>query len=93
MRSGTSVTEREFFKDRFSRSEVMALLRGQSPRDVFSFKSPTFKARGLDPDTLTDDQLVGLLVDEPRFFRRPVAVVNGRLIAGASARVLADIIG
>ena len=71
----------------------MALLGGQSPRDVFSFRSPTFKASGLDPDALTGDQLIDLLVDEPRYFRRPVAVVDGRLVAGASERVLADMIG
>ncbi len=84
---------REFFKDPLSRNEIAALLVGRSPRDVFSFRSPTFKASGLEPEALTDDQLIDLLAGEPRYFRRPMALIDGRLVAGASERVLAGMFG
>lgn len=33
--------------------------------------------------------MLELLVEEPRYWRRPVAVIDGKLIAGANAKTLA----
>ncbi|MCE2469418.1 MAG: hypothetical protein J4F32_02660 [Dehalococcoidia bacterium] len=66
------------------------MLAGGSPRDLFNFKSQTFKASGMDAEALSDDDLLDLLAQEPRYFRRPVAIVNGRLIPGAVEKVLAE---
>ncbi len=37
--------------------------------------------------------MLALLVEEPRYWKRPVAVIDGRLIAGANARILAAELG
>ena len=84
------MSEREFFKQPLSKQETLDLLAGESPRALFNFKSQTFKASGLDADALSDDDLLDLLAQEPRYFKRPVAVVNGRLIPGAVEKVLAE---
>ena len=34
--------ERDFFKERLSESEIMALIDGRDPADFFSFASPSF---------------------------------------------------
>ena len=60
---------------------------------MFNFKSVAFKKRGLDPDTLTDDRLFELLLEEPRYFRRPVVVIDGRLMPGTNAKKLAEELG
>ncbi len=60
---------------------------------MFNFKSVAFKKSGLDPDALSDDQLFGLLVEEPRYFRRPLVVIDGRLMAGTNATKLGAELG
>ena len=37
--------------------------------------------------------MLDLLVDEPRYWKRPVAVIDGRIIAGANAKTLAAELG
>ncbi len=37
--------------------------------------------------------MLDLLAEEPRYWKRPVAVVDGRLIAGANAKTLAAALG
>ena len=37
--------------------------------------------------------MLDLLVDEPRYWKRPVAVINGRIVAGANAKTLAAELG
>lgn len=60
---------------------------------MFNFKSVAFKKSGLDPDALTDDRLFELLVEEPRYFRRPLVVIDGRLMAGTNAAKLGAELG
>ena len=55
---------------------------------MFNFKSVAFKKSGLDPDTLTDDRLFEFLLEEPRYVRRPVVVIDGRLMPGTNAKKL-----
>lgn len=74
--------ERDFFKDRFTKDELISLIAGTPTRDVFSFKSPSFRRLGLEPDDLSDSQLLDLMADEPRFIRRPLVVAGGKLIIG-----------
>lgn len=51
-------------------------------RDFFSFKSPSFRKLGLDLDSLTDEQMLTMMLDEPRLIRRPILVVGDRVIVG-----------
>lgn len=85
--------ERDFFKERLSESEIMALIDGRDPADFFSFASPSFKATGLHRDELSNEQLVTLMAEEPRYIRRPIAVVDGNPIPGASVKVLEGVFG
>ena len=79
---GIEVQERDFFKAPFSEYELRALLGDVPPSDVFSWRSPSVKKLGLDKDALTDDDLVRLMVEEPRLVRRPLLEVGGRLVVG-----------
>jgi len=69
------------------------LLGDESPRTIFNFKSTTFKKTGIDETSLSDADLLGLLSEEPRFFRRPIAVVGGRIFAGTNAKKLGEELG
>ena len=43
---------------------------------------------GLDPDSLNDDELVRLMLQEPRLIRRPLTEIGDRLVAGGSEKEL-----
>ena len=82
--------ERDFFKDPFSEDEIRGLLKGLSPVDVFSWRSPSFKALGLVADSLNEDDLFRLMLQEPRLIRRPLIQVGDKLFIGASDKGLED---
>ena len=61
---------------------------GRAASDVFSWKSPSFKALGLDPAGLSDDDLVRLMLQEPRLIRRPMVSIGDDLVIGANQKSL-----
>lgn len=64
------------------------MLKTLKPSDIFSWRSPSFKALGIDADQLSEDDLLRLMLEEPRLIRRPLAVVDGQLIVGADRKTL-----
>ena len=92
-RKGVAIEEKDFFKDRFSEPELRGVLRGRSPRDVFSWRSPSFKALGLDPSGISEDEMVRLMLEQPRLIRRPMVEVGDELIIGADQKALDRVLG
>ena len=93
MREGVELEERDFFKDPLSEEELRALLRGEQVSDVFSWNSPSFKKLGLDKDTLDDDRLIAMMLEEPRLIRRPLVLVDGSLVQGRNKAGLSRALG
>ncbi len=58
--------------------------------ELFSWASPSFKALGLDRDKLTDDDLVRLMLKEPRLIKRPITRIGDRFIVGGNPKQLAE---
>ncbi len=56
--------------------------------EVFSWRSPSFKAMGLDQGSLSQDDLIRLMLEEPRLVRRPIVKMGGRLVVGATPKSL-----
>jgi len=69
------------------------LLGGESPSALFNLRSVTFRKSGIDPESLTEERMLELLVEEPRYWKRPVAVVEGKVMAGAKAKQLGAALG
>jgi len=80
--------DRDFFKEPFTREEIKALLQDKPASDMFSFKSPSFKALELDQAKLKDNDLINLMLKEPRLIRRPVVKISTDVYFGADAKVL-----
>lgn len=68
------------------------LLQGKSASDMFSFKSPSFKALGLDQAKLSDNDLINLMLKEPRLIRRPIAKIGKNVYFGADSKVLGEVL-
>ena len=84
--------ERDFFQVRFSKEELRHLLGDRSPSEVFSWNSPSFKKLskklGLNREDMDDGQLIRLMVEEPRFIRRPLIQVGNDLVVGTDKRAM-----
>ena len=87
-RAGAEITERDFFARPFSEGDLRALLGDVPPRDVLARRSPSVRRLGIDPDGFDDDELVRLMVHEPRLIRRPLLVVDGKLVVGPNGKAV-----
>ncbi len=92
--SGTDYVYRDYFRQRFSREELEAVLRqaGLTPRDVLSKRSKVYRARSAEIDALTDDQLLSLMLEEPTLLRRPIVIGGDEVVVGHNATKLAELI-
>ena len=87
------LNERDFFKDGFTEAELRELLGDTAPADVFSWRSPSARKLGLDRETVSSDELISLMIGEPRLIRRPLIRVDGRLVVGTDKRAMAEAFG
>ncbi|MCI0770535.1 MAG: hypothetical protein J4N94_01510 [Chloroflexi bacterium] len=88
---GVELDERDFFRDRFTESELRQLLGDTPASDVFSYRSPSVKKMGLATDGLTEDELIKLMLEEPRLIRRPLIKVGSRLLVGTDKKAMAEV--
>ena len=80
--------ERDFFKDTFAEGEIRELARGAGVSDLFARRSPSLKRLGLADRDLSEDEMVALMLQEPRLVRRPLVRLGGRLLIGASVKAV-----
>lgn len=86
--------KREYFKDRFTKDELAALLRdaGLSVSDVLSRRSRVYQERNLAESDLSDDEILDLMVEEPTLLRRPIVIGEDRVVVGHNEQELRDLI-
>ena len=86
------INERDFFKKPFTQIDIRDLLKGKPASEMFNFRSPSFSKLVLDRDKLTDDNLIELMLKEPRLVRRPVVRIEGNVYFGADVKTLQAIL-
>jgi len=59
---------------------------------MFNFRSPSFKALGLQQDNLSEKELIDLMLKEPRLVRRPVVRIDDKVYFGADKSVLENLV-
>jgi len=82
LQKGLEVSERDFFKDTLSETEVRELASFAGAGNIFARCSPSLKKLGLADKDLSDDEMIELMLQEPKLVRRPLLRVGGRLIVG-----------
>ena len=88
--AGFELVERDFFKDTFSRDELIEIIGSRNPEEFFSFRSPSFKKLGVEREDLKDDELIDLMLQEPRLIRRPLISGRGMLFVGTDKKMLRE---
>jgi arsenate reductase-like glutaredoxin family protein len=92
LQKGLEVSERDFFKDTLSETEIRELASIAGTENIFARRSPSLKKLGLADNELSDDEMVNLMLQEPKLVRRPLLKVGGKLmVGGGSAAVEAAI--
>ena len=86
-RTGAEVEYRDFFDDPFSENELKQLLGERPPSDYFSWNSPSRRKLGIDRDNTSEDELIALMLQEPRLIRRPLIEIDGELLPPISGSV------
>ena len=82
MQNGLEVTDRDFFKETFSESEIRELAAMAGTENIFARRSPSLKKLSLVDKELSDDEMVNLMLQEPKSVRRPLIKVGGKLMVG-----------
>ena len=82
LQKGLEVKDRDFFKDTLSESEVRELAAMVGTENIFARRSPSLKKLGLADKELSDDEMVNLMLQEPKLVRRPLLKVGGKLMVG-----------
>ena len=89
---GIQVEERDFFANPLTRKELSDLIDTIGIENLFSWRSPSAKPYRDHRDTVTDDELIDAMLDEPRLIRRPIVISPGSdPIVGFNADAYADL--
>ena len=91
VREGIELEEHELRAEPLGESEIRSLLRGKPASLLYSRRGRQNKVLGIDPDKLTDDELIALMAKEPALIRRPTFVVDGELIPQPNRAQLEEI--
>lgn len=89
--AGISFKARDIFKKPLDADELRGLLARSSLDQLFSWRSPTARARRLHAGALTEDDAIALMAAEPRLIRRPLLLAGDRLIVGADREAIASL--
>ena len=82
LQKGLEVSDRDFFKDTLSEAEVRELASMVGVGNIFARRSPSLKKLGLADKDLSDDEMIKLMLQEPKLVRRPLLKVGNRLMVG-----------
>lgn len=92
MQSGAVVSERDFFKETLTEEEIRDMAALVGIEQMFARRSPSLKQMGLADKELSEDEIVRLMLQEPKLVRRPLMRVGDKLmVGGAPAAVQAAI--
>lgn len=92
MQNDFELTERDYFKEPLSEAEIreMAALAGID--QIFARRSPSLKQMGLANQDLSEDEMINLMLQEPKLVRRPLIRVGDQVFAGGSGSVLDSVV-
>jgi len=88
LQNGVQLEERDYFKDPFSALEILELAQSDSISAMFARRSPSLKKLGLADEELSDEEMVSLMLQEPRLVRRPLVLMDGKLLVGANIKAV-----
>ncbi len=91
--SGHILDTRSIISENWSKTELKKYFSGLCISEWFNRSAPQVKSGELNPDMITEDVALALMLENPLLIRRPLLQVNGQYIAGFNAEVIDAWIG
>lgn len=85
--------ERDYAKQPLGEAELKDLFKAADPRDYINPKSPAFKKMNLKGKTITPEQALKLMAQEPNLIKRPLTIAGRKIIAGFDRDQLLKVFG
>ena len=82
--------ERDIFLNPLNETDISELFGNGSASKIFSNRSPSVKKMGINPDSLTEVEMIRLMSQEPRLIKRPIVVLDGVIFAGINENSLKE---
>jgi len=84
----------EYLKTPPSKSEFKHILKmlQLKPRDLLRKKEPEYKEQGLDNASLTDEQIIDIMLAHPKLIERPIVVKNDKAALGRPPESVLEIL-
>ena len=92
MQNDVEIQERDYFKETLSEEEVREMAAMAGIDQIFAKRSPSLKNMGLAGQELSEDEMVRLMLQEPKLVRRPMMRVGDRIFVGGGAAVLDSVV-
>ena len=89
LQNNVQLEERDYFKDPFSEAELRDLAAEVGTLEMFARRSPSLKNMGLAGKDLSEEEMLGLMMQEPRLIRRPIVRIGGNMVVGANLKAVA----
>jgi arsenate reductase (glutaredoxin) len=92
--SGQPFEAVNYYDKPFTKDQLKALLTkaGLTPADVLRTKEDVFKALGLAKKTLSDDELVDLMIKHPDLIQRPIVEKGDRALLARPAETVKQLL-
>ena len=91
--AGLEVEKHNLLETSFSTAELKTYFDGMQRQQWINKTAPRIKNGDLDPDSLSDEQLLQALCDDPILIRRPLMRFNGKRYCGFDWDLLCKDIG
>ena len=88
LQNGAEIEERDYFKEPFTEAELASLAGEIGAGQMFAKRSPSLKKMGLAGKEMSDDEMLALMLQEPRLVRRPIIRLRGRFLVGANLKAV-----
>ena len=88
--SGTPYTAINYYEHAFTKGQLKRLLKkaGLSPKDILRTKEEIYKELGLARKSVSDDELLDLMVKHPDLIQRPIVERREKVILARPADLI-----
>ena len=88
-----SVKERDYFSDPLSEGEIRDMASNAGMTNIFAWRSPSLKQKGVAGKDLSDNEMLNLIMEEPKLLKRPIVRIGDKLLVGGSLKVIEEALG
>jgi regulatory protein spx len=85
--------ERDYARRPLDAAELRELLSGRDPREFLNPRSAAYKARRLADKTISADEAIRLMVEEPNLLKRPLLIAGREIVAGFDRERMRRLLG